>query len=61
MALNFHKTGLIQTVRDGLALLLDPLAGRLLQQLLFVVAAAAAAVGEEGIHTGEEVLVHMAK
>ena len=52
MALNFHKTRLIQTVHFGLALLLDPLAGRLLQQLLFVVAAAAA-VGE--------VLVHMAK
>jgi hypothetical protein len=50
---------LIQTVHFGLALLLDPLAGRLLQQLLFVVAAAA--VGEEGIHTGEEVVVHMAK
>lgn len=59
MALNFHKTRLIQTVRDGFALLLDPLAVHLLQQLLFVVAAAA--VGEEGIHTGEEVLVHMAK
>lgn len=60
MALNFHKAGLIQTVHDGLVLLLDPLAGRLLQQLLFVVVAAAA-VGEEGIRTEEEVLVHMAK
>jgi len=60
MALNFHKTGLIQTVLDGLALLLDPLAGHLLQQLLFVVVVAVV-VGEEGIHTGEEVLVHMAK
>ena len=59
MALSFHKTRLIQTVHFGLALFLDPLAGRLLQQLLFVVAAAA--VGEEGIHTGEEVVVHMAK
>ena len=59
MALNFHKTGLIQTVRDGLVLLWDPLAVHLLQQLLFVVAAAA--VGEEGIHTGEEVVVHMAE
>ena len=60
MALNFHKTRLIQTVHFGLALLLDPLAGRLLQQLLFVVAAGGA-VGEEGIHTGEEVVVHMAE
>ena len=60
MALNFHKTRLIQTVHFGLALLLDPLAVHLLQQLLFVVVAAAA-VGEEGIHTGEEVVVHMAK
>jgi len=52
MALNFHKTGLIQTVHVGFALLLDPLAGHLLQQLLFVVVA---------VVVGEEVLVHMAK